>query len=218
MSDAAKYLEGLDQQLWIRRTGSDCRDYLVGNCHTFRGRMGAYCPKGDFGYSVSLHEIEEMSPESARWVAGFLAGNEPGPDDMFGPGIHDTPEEDPHWQRWRDALSEFRTTGAWPHAGWRHLIPFPPGMTLPAFVWALRGDEVWTWDGDAWVKADPQPARRFRLLEGTVCFERGHGESIGVSAVHWVCEDCGETDELVPGGFTLEEWERAQYEYVPEPS
>ena len=210
-------MEGLDQQLWIVRAGSDCRDFLVGNSHTFHGRIAAYCPTNDYGYSVSLDEIEEMSAESSRWVAGFLAGNEPAPTEMFGPGIHDAPEEDSRWQRWHAAVDEFRTTGAWSHAQWRHLIPFPAGTTLPTFVWTLRGDEVWTWDGEAWVKANPQPARRGRLLEGTVCAGRGHCDVTMGTTVHGVCADCGDTSETVPANFTLEEWEQAQYTYVPEP-
>jgi len=212
-------MEGLDQQLWIRRAGFDCRDFLVGNPHTFRGRMAAYCPTANYGYSVSLGGIEEMSSESASWVAGFLAGNEPGPDDMFGPGIYDTPDEHGgHWQRWRDALAEFRTGGTWRHAGWRHLIPFLPGTTLPPFVWTLRGDEVWTWNGDTWLKADPQPRHQFEMLEGTLCFERRFHETTVVTTVHGVCDDCGETSETGTGGYTLEEWQRARYTYVPEPS
>ena len=210
-------MEGLDKDLWIRTSGCDGRDYLVGNCHTFRGRMGAYCPDRDVGYSVSISEIEDMSPEAARWVAGFLSGNEPSPEDMFGPGIHDAHDSDPRWERWRAALADFRATGEWPHAGWTHLIPFPPGIALPQFVWALRGDEVWTWDGNAWVRAFPQPARRHGLLEGTVCFERGHCNSTVLTSVHFVCDDCGSTDQLVPKDFSLEDWERAQYEYRPTP-
>lgn len=207
----------VDEQLWIRTDGCDGRDYLVGNPHTFPGRMSAYCPEGKVGFAVSLSEIKEMSPESARWVAGFLTGNEPRPEDMFGLGMRDAHDSDPRWERWRRALAEFRATGDWPHAGWEHLIPFPPGTRLPPFVWTLRGDEVWTWNGDAWVRADPQPPRRFGHLEGTVCFEREHCVMTGVTTVHVVCDDCGDTGECVPDGFTAEEWERAQYVHQPTP-
>ena len=212
MSEAADYLERIDERLWIfRANGCGERDFLVGNSHTFRGRMGAYCPTQDVGYSISLSEIDEMSPESARWVAGFLSGNEPEAEEMFGPGIHDANDSDSRWQRWRDALAEFRATGVWSHAGWGHLIPFPPGTVLPAFVWTLRGDEVWAWTGEAWARADPQPPRTHGLLQGTLCFERGHCNMAAVTTAHVVCDDCGDTAHTVPAEFTSDEWERVQY-------
>ena len=213
----AKRNKVVDERLWIRTSNCDDRDYLVGNSHTFPGRMYGYCPTQDIGFSVSLSEIDEMSSASASWVAGFLAGNEPRPEDMFGPGVHDAYDSEPRLERWRRALDEFRASGEWPHARWEHLVPFPPGTKLPPFVWTLRGDEVWTWNGDDWVKADPQPRRQFRLLEGTVCFRRGHCDATGVTTVHVVCDDCGDTTQCIPDGFTAEEWERAQYVYQPAP-
>lgn len=101
-----------DEALWIRTGGCDGVDHLVGSCHTFPGRMRAYCPTKNIGFCVSLSEIVEMSPESSRWVQGFLGGNEPRPEDMFGPGIHDADDADPRWARWRAACAEFRTTGS----------------------------------------------------------------------------------------------------------
>ena len=207
----------VDEQLWIRTSGCDGRYYLMANGHTFSGRISAYCPTRDSGFSVSLPEIEEMSPESARWVAGFLAGNEPDPEEMFGPGIHDADDADPRWERWRLAVADFRVTGKWPHAGWHYPIPFPSGLDLPAFVWTLRGDEVWAWAGSTWVKPIPSPPAGFHLLEGTVCFDRGHCRMTVVTDVHAVCDDCGHTSETIPGGLTAEEWQRAQYEYRPRP-
>lgn len=211
----AQQMEGVDERLWIRTSGCDSRDFLVGNSHTFPGRMSAYCPTDGVHYSVSLSEIEDMSPDAVHWVAGFLVGNQPRPEDLFGPGIHDAHDSDPHWRRWTEAVEQFRRTGTWPHAGWSYLIPFPPGTTLPPFVWTHRGDEVWTWHGDAWVRADPQPAFRSGLLEGTVCFQRGHCGMTLVTTAHSVCDDCGATVGTVPDGLTREEWEAAQYTYEP---
>ena len=218
MSDDAKDIEEIDETLWIRVDACDSHDYLVGNSHTFPGRMSAYCPTDGIHYSVSLSEIEEMSPEARRWVAGFLAGNEPRPEDMFGPAIHDAYDSDPRWRRWRDAIAEFRNSGSWPHADWGHLIPFPPGTSLPPLVWTIRGDEVWTWADDEWIRADPQPDRTSGFLSGTVCAERGHCELTMVSTVHAICEGCGETSQVIPEGLTREEWERAQYDYRPAPT
>lgn len=41
--------EEIDEKLWIRTSGCEGLDYLVGNCHTFPGRMGAYCPRKGVG-------------------------------------------------------------------------------------------------------------------------------------------------------------------------
>ena len=193
-----------DPQLWIRTGGCDGRDFLVGSCHTFPGRMRAYCPSGDAGYCVSRAEIVEMSPESARWVEGFLVGNEPRPEDMFGPDIHAAEDDDPRWRRWADACLEFRATGDWPHEGWYDLVPFPSGTELPPFVWARRADEAWTWDGGAWHRADPPTRHRNGLLVGSTCAEEGHSMTC-VTSVHVVCDRCGLTSHTRPGELAAEE-------------
>jgi hypothetical protein len=46
-------------------------------------------------------DMVELSPEAAVWMAGFLAGNEPEPEEMFGPGITEAADDDPRMQRWR---------------------------------------------------------------------------------------------------------------------
>jgi hypothetical protein len=145
--------------------------------------------------AFSKSEIVEASEAAEARVDGFLAGNEPDPEDLFGAGIHDAEDTDPRWERWRDAVSQFRETGYWPHDPWYDPLPFPPGTRLSAFVWTLRGDEVWTWAGASWVRADPQPARRFRLLVGTVCDQRGQHKLTAVTTIHLVCDDCGITSE-----------------------
>lgn len=77
---------------------------------------------------------------------------------------------------------------------------------------------MWTWADDGWIRADPQPDRTSGLLTGTVCVERGHCDMRMVSTVHSVCDDCGDTSQSIPEGFTHEEWERAQYDYRPKPA
>jgi hypothetical protein len=69
----------IDERLWIER-GCPGRDFLFGNCHTFAGRMAAYCPPTAKDVCVSIDEIRAMSDEATLWVAGFLAGNESDPE------------------------------------------------------------------------------------------------------------------------------------------
>ena len=68
----------LDEDLWF--VGS-CggRDFLVGNPHTFTGRMRAWCPTKQVGYNVSLKEIDDLGTATRYYIKGYLAGNEPDP-------------------------------------------------------------------------------------------------------------------------------------------
>lgn len=104
----------LDRALWFEPgCCSDGPHFLHYNPHTFPGRMGAYCEAHDRTLSVSKSEIERCSDESSYWIRGFLSGNEPAkPLEPDGYEIDEL--DDPRWQRWRDAIAEFRTTGTWP--------------------------------------------------------------------------------------------------------
>lgn len=98
---------GVDEALWF---GGACgqRDYLIGNSHTFTGRMTAWCPAHEVSYNVSSSEITEMSPESRYFIRGFLHGAEPGfPVD----GQGETSDQD--LEAWRQAVARFRRNGAW---------------------------------------------------------------------------------------------------------
>jgi len=64
--------------------------------------MEAYCPHQRNGFSVSMNEVTEASPEARIWMAGFLRGNEPSP-----------PEEDDLQQVWRASVQAFRRIGVW---------------------------------------------------------------------------------------------------------
>lgn len=205
----------LDERQWVVVQGFDGRCYIIGNSHTFTGRMTCWSEATGQTFSFSKNEVLDASETSRAWIDGFLAGNEPTPVDMFGVGIYDADDSDPRWSRWQDAVRQFRATGSWPHEPWHDLTPFPPGTRLPAFVWTLRGDEVWTWDGASWVRAEPQPERRFHLLLGTVCDQRGHCDLAVVTSVHTVCDDCGSTTEGVPADISSEEWERVRHTYQP---
>ncbi len=206
----------VDEQLWVCVEGIEGKCYLGFNPHTFFGRIGVWCADGGT-LMISKTEVREASDAALSWIAGYLIGNEPEPEDLFGASIHDAPEDDARWARWRDAVAIFRETGSWPHEPWRELHEFPNGTRLPEFVWTVRGDEVWTWNGRDWVLADPPPPRRFGLLDGSVCSARGRCDLEMVSTIHSLCFDCGWVTETIPDGVSSEEWERAQYGYLPEP-
>jgi hypothetical protein len=71
---------------------------MTGNGGTFPGRMAAWCPEGQVGYNVSLAEMGEMSREARYYVAGFLAGNQPGPPPPPGPDDDIDPGDLAAWQ------------------------------------------------------------------------------------------------------------------------
>jgi hypothetical protein len=106
--------EVVDRRRWIRTVGCAKPDYLLGNSFTFPGRMYAFCPHEAQGFSVSLSEIAEMSSEAASWIDGFLAGNGPDGQEMFGAEFHDFADDDPRVERWREAIRAFRRSGEWP--------------------------------------------------------------------------------------------------------
>lgn len=90
----------------------------------------------------------------------------------------------------------------------------PPDVELPPFVWAQRADEVWTWDGAAWVfhclRADLDP-------EATAtCDARGHCELTALTDVHSICDDCHEIGHGTPIDAAAE-WERLQWTWVATP-
>lgn len=216
MDDGTAHAHPVDERLWIRTAACDDADFLCGNGHSFRGRMAAYCLRDKRGFSVSLSEITEMSPEARYWITGFLHGNEPAPEDMFGPGIHDANDDDPRWTRWRTAVDEFVSTGEWRQPNWRRPRPFPSGTQLPSYVWTRRIDGIWHWQDGGWALADPQPELVGGMLAGTVCAERGRCDLTAVTPMHSVCDDCGDSDDgTVPAEFTSEDWERARWTYVP---
>jgi hypothetical protein len=99
----------VDQRLWIRSNHCDGRDFLVGSCHSFLGRMASHCPHSGRDYCVSRDEIIEMSAESELWVSGFLAGASPPP-----PPTNDGPEANRMTAAWEQASRAFRCEGRWP--------------------------------------------------------------------------------------------------------
>ena len=97
----------IDERLWFEASCGN-RDFLLGNAHTFVGRMVAWCPDKQGSYIVSLGEIDEMSEQSRYFIAGFLAGSEPGE-----PIDDDGNTDDADLMAWRLATRRFRRTGLW---------------------------------------------------------------------------------------------------------
>jgi len=60
-----------------------------------------------------LGEIEEMSAEAEIWISGYLAGNEPSGEEMYGEEWFEFADVDPRVERWRRAIALFRQTGVW---------------------------------------------------------------------------------------------------------
>ena len=101
----------IDSNLWIELDHCEGEHYLIGNCHTFPGRMNAYCTKKETTFCVSLSEISNMSEQSRYWIKGFLTGNEPEPPEEL---ENETPEQYFNSERYRNWLTQteaFRKNG-----------------------------------------------------------------------------------------------------------
>ena len=107
MNHQVKY----DENLWFEHLGCEGLHYLIGNPHTFYGRISAWCPLRQTTLSVSISEIGEMSESSKYWIQGFLNGNQPKL-----PGIDtevDIDFEGPAFKTWVEASRLFLETGYW---------------------------------------------------------------------------------------------------------
>ncbi len=103
----------IDENLWFLHRGCVGRHFLLGNPHTFPGRMMGWCLHKDRSFFFSKSEVESSSPEAAAWIEGFLAGNEPRPPrDPEG----DLDFKSEEYASWRNQTSAFRLSGAWPNS------------------------------------------------------------------------------------------------------
>lgn len=103
--------EEVDERLWVKLSGRDGTAfpgrageiaYLTYNPHTHRGHVAAWFPALGRFLSLNKNDIAEFSPEAELWMAGFLAGNEPEVEQMFGAGMGEANDDDPRWERWRN--------------------------------------------------------------------------------------------------------------------
>jgi hypothetical protein len=98
-----------DQLLWFEAPCGG-RDLLTGNGGTYPGRMSAWCPDTQVSYNVSLAEMGPMSEQARYYVAGFLAGNQPGTPP---PPDCDSDIDPGDLTAWLAAAGRFRRTGLW---------------------------------------------------------------------------------------------------------
>jgi len=103
------------KRYWFYRYPCEDHDYLYdAGWTTFPGRMAAYCPHRSFSYRQSRYELPPDLPErTLAWVAGYLAGSIPRPDDIAWNEYGD--EQPDVMQRWDAVVEQFRRTGWWPH-------------------------------------------------------------------------------------------------------
>ena len=101
----------LDPDLWFTTENCEVRHYLLGNPHTFRGRLSAWCPSKRRSFCVSKSEIKDCSRETSYFLKGFLSGQESrAPLDDDGDLL---PPDDPEYQAWARATELFHQTGSW---------------------------------------------------------------------------------------------------------
>jgi hypothetical protein len=102
-----------DENLWFMHEGCEGKHFLIGNPHTYPGRMWAWCPKDERTFFVSKGAMGEMSEAAKYWVMGFLAGNQPEP-----PRDGEDNEVDfkgVAYREWLKNIEVFERTGIWEH-------------------------------------------------------------------------------------------------------
>lgn len=100
-----------DENLWfMMENHCEGKHYLLGNPHTFKGRISAWCPQKKASFFFSKSEIGECSNEAHYWIKGFLAGNEPEPKTDENGDIDFESEE---YKNWLKKVEDFRKTGIW---------------------------------------------------------------------------------------------------------
>lgn len=104
----------LDRRLWFKHRGCTGLHFILGNPHTFPGRMLGWCEQKQRSFFFSKSEVEEASTEAYVWIDGFLCGNEPSaPINEDG----DVDFESSEYQSWLNEMEHFRQTGALPIKG-----------------------------------------------------------------------------------------------------
>lgn len=95
----------VDPDLEFKSTHCDGWHFLVGNPHTFTGRMAAWCQDKQAEIAVSVSEMTYVSLGASFWIRGFLSGSEPPP-----PVAESASAE----AGWEAARREYASTGEWP--------------------------------------------------------------------------------------------------------
>ncbi|HEX3900393.1 MAG TPA: hypothetical protein VHW74_14595 [Mycobacteriales bacterium] len=176
--------------------------YIEENAHTSPGRMHVYFPERGHDRTLSLSDFESMSEAARHWVAGFLAGSEPGIYEYLGTNrLEEAPDPTPaEWSRWKEYTALFRKSGFAPWLNSRPVTPLEitdeelaelrvDGEFRP---WSYAGERVWVPSGDTWVEADPQPELDEGELAGSICSVRGHPDLMQLASGWEICLDCAE--------------------------
>ncbi|WP_053367952.1 hypothetical protein [Bacillus sp. FJAT-27245] len=101
-----------EKELWFELKGHcEGRHYIIGNPHTFNGRISAYCLQKDVLFNVSFGEIVNMPQETKYWIKGYLSGNEPSPPVDEDGDVY--PPEHEEFIRWQESIDLFHETGYW---------------------------------------------------------------------------------------------------------
>jgi hypothetical protein len=104
-----------DKELWFifkkGNCGFDCdgKHYIIGNPHTFTGRIAAYCPKKNVFFNMSFEEIDTMPITTEYWIKGYLSGNEPSPPVDEENDVLPASHED--YIHWEESIELFHKTG-----------------------------------------------------------------------------------------------------------
>jgi hypothetical protein len=101
----------IDEQLWFLHLNCTGRHFILGNPHTFRGRMMGWCPKKRGSFFFSKSEIEDCSSETAAWVKGYLSGNELSPPRNADNNLDVDSAE---YRAWTVRMEAFRSSGFLP--------------------------------------------------------------------------------------------------------
>ena len=107
MTDKLEY----DENLWIELEDCEEKHFLIGNPHTFRGRIDAYCPIKNTSFCISYKEIKKMSIESTYWLKGYLSGNEPAPPEQYDDESLDEYFQSMRYKEWELKIQKFGIRG-----------------------------------------------------------------------------------------------------------
>jgi hypothetical protein len=192
--------DGDNNLFWVILHDHKGRFFIEGNPHTHPGRFGVTSENGEVHLAVSKKGVKIASLHAWAWISGFLAGNEPGLEKSFGPD----PDER-QIERWNAERLRFKNVGDWTFEPWFELTNFPSSARLPAFVWALRADEVWSFVNGEW-RATPGVISNGGFIVNSSCFKkREHelevvlflsGSEERVDPGHLVCVKCGRSYEV----------------------
>lgn len=107
LSDEPTY----DPKLWFTvKYNCPGKHYIIGNPHTFKGRITGYCPTDNKYFNFSISDVTGMSVESKFWLKGYLAGNEPDPPLEEDDDVAYASEEHEIWLK---EIELFHKTGSW---------------------------------------------------------------------------------------------------------